>query len=162
MNVSRRSGQAAKNVLRDGSSNVLSSAPMSIIRPCSACVSPIRDEIDAALGRHERLRDIEARVHISRSSLSRHSRKCVAKGSGWTWASVTADLISGKAKLVTWMECDGDPMPELGERDVLVRVSFEVPPPPKPPIVKPPETGPIRADENSDPLDAWSIELDPN
>jgi hypothetical protein len=50
-------------------------------KPCSICSAPqpVRDAINAALTRGTNYREIEKEVGISRSSISRHSRKCIPR-----------------------------------------------------------------------------------
>ena len=109
-------------------------AGMSAIRPCSICASQVTSEINAALARREKLRDFEKRSSFSRAALSRHPRKCLARTAieeHASWNTIRTDLASGKARLVPVYP--GDAVPLVGDHDVILRISFEDPPRPRPP-----------------------------
>jgi len=62
---------------------------------CSICASPILREVNDALAKGERLRELAARSGHSRASLSRHSRKCISRAGIAQHGNMSAALAAG-------------------------------------------------------------------
>jgi hypothetical protein len=116
---------------------------------CSICDAPVRAEIDAALRKGDPLRQLEARSGFSRSALSRHSRKCLAR-------EAVAEHKNRKVDLTTqlvWTEWPNGELVRLpapysfrgvlrdtpGENDVILKVEFASPVAPRVIAEKPAE-----------------------
>jgi hypothetical protein len=107
-------------------------------KSCSICSSLVIQEINAALLRKERLRDLEKRSGFSRAALSRHSRNCIARDSIAEHKSKKA--FNYRTQLI-WTEWpDGSLNVQAiphdfqgtvgnapGPDDLIIKVSFESP-----------------------------------
>jgi hypothetical protein len=90
---------------------------------CSICASPVLREVNEALAKGERLRDLAARSGHSRASLSRHSRKCISRNKLAQHSTVLSDYLSGRANLVVLYP--GDDQSAVREQDIIVQIEYE-------------------------------------
>lgn len=70
---------------------------------CSICAAPaeVLTAINYALARHEKLRDIEKRSGFSKSSLHRHSNKCIPRNAIVSYKTVKLNSV-GRRYVVQW------------------------------------------------------------
>ena len=75
-------------------------------KPCSICSSGLAAEVNDAIRRREKLRDIEARTAFSRSALSRHSNRCLPRESLRQHRESKKELNSYNSRL--WVKMPGE------------------------------------------------------
>lgn len=92
-------------------------------RPCSVCSAPpaILNLINAELAKETRLRDIQDICGIHRSSISRHSRKCVPKRKLNIFRDAKRAAANGN--IVVWEP--GAPRPNAGPNDYVYQIEYE-------------------------------------
>jgi hypothetical protein len=140
---------------------------------CSICSAPINvlRAVNDALAKREKLRSIAARSGFSKSSIHRHSQRCVPRQ---VLASHQASRFNSQLGriFVQWPDHESCP-PDLrakllpshrlpGEHDILLRVEYEKPVAYDPRIESVSIAHDLALDENSERNAANSIPIDQN